>query len=152
MVTSASWCALRIYFRALLFLVYINDLSKNLSSTVKLFGDDTSIFSVVQNISLSSLQLNDDLIKISKWTYQRKISFNPEITKQAQEVVFSRKSQKLTHPRVYFNNSPVIQSSSQKHLCIHLDEKIGVGVIKKLKNTLPRKTLLTLYKSFVGPH
>ena len=93
----------------LLFLVYINDLPKNLSPFAKLFGDDTSIFSVIHNIiSLSSLQLNDNLIKISSWENQRKMSFNPEVTKQAQEVVFSRKSQKVTHPRVYFNNSPVI--------------------------------------------
>ena len=43
------------------------------------------------------------------------MSFNPEVTKQAQEEVFSLKSQKVTHTTVYFNNSPVIQSSSQKH-------------------------------------
>ena len=154
-------------FGPLLFLVYINDLSKNLSSTAKLFADDTSTFSVVHDISLSLLQLNDDLIKISNWAYQWKMSFNPEVTKQAQKVVFSRKSQKVTHPTVYFNNSPVTRSSSQKHLGIHLDEKLnfihhikekiskankGIGVIKKLNNTLPRKALLTLYKSFVRPH
>ena len=40
----------------LLFIVYINDLSKNLSSTAKLFADNTSIFLVVHEISLSSLQ------------------------------------------------------------------------------------------------
>ena len=166
MVASASWHASRI-LGPLLFLVYINDLSKNLSSTAKLFADDTSIFSVVHDISLSSLQLNDDLIKISNWTHQWKILFNPEVTKQVQEVIFSRKSQKVTHPTVYLNNSPVTWSSSQKHLGIHLDEKlnfihhikekiskanIGIGVIKKLNNTLPRKTLLTIYKSFVWPH
>ena len=166
MVASASWHASRI-LGPLLFLVYINDLSKNLSSTAKLFADDTSIFSVVHDISLSSLQLNDDLIKISNWTHQWKILFNPEVTKQVQEVIFSRKSQKVTHPTVYLNNSPVTWSSSQKHLGIHLDEKlnfihhikekiskanIGIGVIKKLNNTLPRKTLLTIYKSFVRPH
>ena len=50
----------------LLLLVYINDLSKNLSSTAKHFADDNSIFSVVHDISLSSLQLDNDLIKI--WT------------------------------------------------------------------------------------
>ena len=166
MVASASWHASRI-LGPLLFLVYINDLSKNLSSTAKLFADDTSIFSVVHDISLSSLQLNDDLIKISNWTHQWKILFNPEVTKQAQEVIFSRKSQKVTHPTVYLNNSPVTWSSSQKHLGIHFDEKlnfiqhikekiskanIGIGAIKKLNNTLPRKTLLTIYKSFVRPH
>ena len=76
----------------LLILVYINDLSKNLSSTAKLFPDDTTIFSVIHDITLLSFQLNDDLIKISSWAYQWKMSFNPEVTKQAQEVVFSRLS------------------------------------------------------------
>ena len=132
----------------LLFSLYINDLSKNLSSTAKLFADDTSIFSVVHDISLSLLQLNDDLVKISNWAYQWKMPFNPEVTKQAQEVVSSRKSQKVTHPTVYFNNSPVTRSSSQKHLGIHLDKKLnfvlhikekisktnkGIGIIKKVE-------------------
>ena len=96
------------------------------------------------------------------------INENPEVTKQAQEVVFSRKSQKVTHPTVYFNNSLVIEDFSQKHLCIHLDEKLnfihhmkeknwkaneGAGVNKKLINTLyHRKALLTLCKSFLRPH
>ena len=92
------------------------------------------------------------------------MSFNPEVTEQAQEVVFSRKSQKVTNSTVYF---PVTRSSSQKHLGIYLDEKLnfihhikeknskaskGVSVINKMNNTLPRKALLTLYKSFVRPH
>ena len=156
MVTSASWHVSRIYLRASIILVYINDLSKNLSSTSKLFVDDTSIFSVVYNISLLSLELNDDWIKISNWACQWKMSFNPEVTKQTQEVVFSCKNQKVTHPIVHFNNSPVMRSSIQKHLGIHLDEKLnfvhhikekiskankGVSVIKKFNNTLPRKPL-----------
>ena len=34
----------------LFFLIYINDLSNNLSSTVKLFAEDASIFSIVHDI------------------------------------------------------------------------------------------------------
>ena len=49
----------------LFFLIYMNDLGKNLSSTVKLFADDTSIFSFVDDIDLSSKQLNDELKNIS---------------------------------------------------------------------------------------
>ena len=61
--------------------------------------------------------------------------FNLEVTKQAQEVVFSRKSQKVTHPTVYFNNSPVIQSFTQKHLGFHLDEKCNFIHHIKEKNS-----------------
>ena len=49
----------------LFFLIYINDLSKSLSSKTKLFADDTSIFSTVKNVNLSTDQLNSDLEKIS---------------------------------------------------------------------------------------
>ena len=50
----------------LFFLIYINDLSKDMPSTVKLFPDDTSTFSVVDDVNVSVMQLNNDLFKISK--------------------------------------------------------------------------------------
>ena len=138
-----------------------------MSSTVKLFANDTSIFSVVDDVNVSVMQLNNDFLKISKWAYQWKMSFNPDVSKQAQEVIFSRKRHKLAHPPVIFNNVPVKRCSIQKHLGIHLGEKLnfnhhvkekitkankGIGVIKKLSNTLPRDALLTIYKLFVRPH
>ena len=52
----------------LLFLMYINDLSCGLSSTTKLFADDTSLFSVV-HVTQSTNELNDDLEKISNLGY-----------------------------------------------------------------------------------
>ena len=65
----------------LFFLIYINDLSVDITSTVKLFADDTSLFSIVHDPNTSANELNKDLQKISEWAYQRKMSFNPDQSK-----------------------------------------------------------------------
>ena len=158
---------LLIFLGPLFFLIYINDLCHNLSSTVKLFADDTSVFSIVHDIDSSTKQLNDDLKKISDWAYQWKMSFNPDLSKQAREVIFSCKSSRVDHPSVTFNNSSVARTSYQKHLGLHLDEKLnfshhikekiskackGIRVIRKLHYVLPRLSLLTIYNSFTRPH
>ena len=73
----------------LLFLIYINDLPDNLSTNVKLFVDDTSLFSVVHDITTSSCDLNYDLSRVKEWAFQWKMSFNHEPSKQAEEVIFT---------------------------------------------------------------
>ena len=62
----------------LLFLIYINDLEKNIKSEVKFFADDTMLFSIVHNPLISAFDLNHDLQMISNWAYQWKMSFNPQ--------------------------------------------------------------------------
>ena len=91
----------------LLFLIYINDLSDDLSSIAKLFADDTSLFSVVHNANTTAKELNNALIKVSNYTYQWKMSFNPDLSKQAQKVIFSRNLNNDYHPPLAFNNNNV---------------------------------------------
>ena len=55
-----------------------------------------TLFSVVHNANTTAKELNNDLVKISRWAYQWKMSFNPDPSKQAQEVIFSRKTKKNT--------------------------------------------------------
>ena len=72
--------------------------------------------------------------------------FNPDPSKPAQEVLFSRKKKTQSHPEISLNNIPVERSSYQKHLGLILDEKLnfkqhidntiskinkGIAVIKK---------------------
>ena len=49
--------------------------------------------------------------------------FNPYLSKQAQKVVFSRKTNKISHPTATFSTVPVASTSCQKHLGLYLDEK-----------------------------
>ena len=51
------------------FVVYIIDLSKNLSSNVKLFADGTSLSSVIHDVNVSTAELNENLRKISEWAF-----------------------------------------------------------------------------------
>ena len=138
-----------------------------LKSNVKLFSDDTSLFSLVKNKEESASNLTNDLDIISKWAYNWKMSFNPYPKKPAQEVLFSGKISNITHPIIHFNNILVQRANQQRHLRIILHEKLnfkshidkvltkvnkGIGVIKRLRNSIPRKLLITIYKAIIRPH
>ena len=75
----------------LLFLVYINDLENGMKSSINFFADDTSLFSIVKDSITSADELNYDLQLISRWALQWKMSFNPDPTKSAEEIIFSHK-------------------------------------------------------------
>ena len=57
---------------------------------------------MVHDSAASSASLNDDLLKMI---------FNPDPSKQAEEIVFSRKANTSNHGTVYFNNVPVIREN-----------------------------------------
>ena len=99
----------------LFFLIFTNDLSDNLVSNPKLPADDTSLFSVVQDITLSAKNLNDDLKNINKWAFQWKMeifqnfsSLNPDPNKQDRKLFFpGNLINQITH-----HNTVVIQSTT----------------------------------------
>ena len=95
------------------------------------------------------------------------MSFNPDLNKQAQEVLFSLKIQESSQPLLIFNNNIVTQSLTQKHLGMFLNTKLDlqehlksifhkvnktIGLLWKLYHILPRSSLLTIRKSFIRPH
>ena len=95
------------------------------------------------------------------------MNFNPDPTKQAQEVIFSRKTTKKIHPKIFFNNILVSKADSQKCLGLHLDSKLSfdihiktiltkvnktIGLLRKFQQVLPRPSFITIYKAFVRPH
>ena len=149
----------------LLFSIYINDLADGLSNA-KLFADDTSLFSVVHSVNTIAKELNNNLLKISRWAYQWKMSFKPDPSKQDQEVLFSRKTKKEYHASLAFSSNNISETNSQKHLGGVLNNRLSfedhlktilnkvnktIGLLRKLHNILPRSALFTIYKSFIRP-
>ena len=95
------------------------------------------------------------------------MKFNPDPSKQAQEVHFLNRTNKDSSLSITFNNSKVETISSQKHLGLILDERFNfnehlerkinkcykiIGFLKRLSNKLPRGALLRIYKSFARSH
>ena len=116
----------------------VNSWSINgLNSNVKLFADDTSLFSVVHNITDSANLLNSDLSKINEWALQWKMSFNPDPIKQAQEIIFSRKTSKRNHPGLTFNNNIVNLTTKHKHFGMIFDSKLSFDEhLKSVENRI----------------
>ena len=95
------------------------------------------------------------------------MKFYIDPTKQAQDIIFSRKKTVSIHPVVYFNNTPVNSTATNKHLGMILDSKLSyenhlqsvfsrvnktIGLLRKFQPILPRKFLVTIYKSFIRSH
>ena len=94
----------------LLFLIYINDLPLNLESSQNFYW---RYFSLINNQKSCEDKLNRGLDRISAWAYQWKMSFNPDLTKQATEVCFSRKSDPSDIQSLFLNNIQVDSRHSQ---------------------------------------
>ena len=147
----------------LLFLLYINDIVENINSSIRLFADDTSLFIIVDNPTEAANQLNSDLSKIHQWATKWFVKFNPA---KSESVFFSRKHYKSYHPPVLLNQKQVIEVSSHKHLGLvfsndcswheHLDyiktkAWSRINIMRKLKFKLDRRSLQTIYFSFIRP-
>ena len=50
---------------------------------------------MIHDIGASASELNDDLEEKNSWVFEGKMNFNPDPSKQAQEVLFSRKLHKF---------------------------------------------------------
>ena len=87
--------------------------------------------------------------------------------KQSNEVIFSRKSTVHSYPPLTLNNNDNENWSHQKRLRFILDLKLNfnihannriyknwkmIGIIKRLSVIVPKKVLVTIYKSFIRSH
>ena len=80
----------------LLFLIYINDLEKNIKSNVNFFAGDTMLFSIVNNPAISANEWDHDSKVISQWAYQWKMKFYPDLNKQATNCYYIVKEVQIT--------------------------------------------------------
>ena len=136
----------------LLFLIYINDIVKDIQSTIRLFADDTSLYIIVDSPDNASNTLNQDLAKISSWADRWLVLFNP---KKTESILFSRKVNRPVHPPLIMNNETLTNVESHKHLGITFESSGSwhkhiqlitskawqrIHIMRKLKFHLDRKS------------
>ena len=147
----------------LLFLIYINDIVKDINSIIRLFADDTSLYIIVDSPEEASQIINQDLVRISAWAEKWLVSFNPNKTEY---ILLSRKLNKPVHPPVIMNNQVITEVESHKHLGVTFESSgtwhkhmqlittkawQRIHIMRKLKFRLDRKALETIYMAFIRP-
>ena len=146
----------------LLFLIYVNDVAENMVSLCRLFADDNSIQHASNNPSEIEFTLNHDLCVLDEWSKKWLLKFNPSKTK----AVFFSLNKNIGLPKLFFQNCQLEYVSVHKHLGLFVSHDLGwfhyintitnaaykkLGLLKKLKFTLGRNTLLKMYTTFVRP-
>lgn len=148
----------------LLFLIYINDISDNLTGETFLFADDSSLFHKInKNINRCIELVNHDLEAIDKWSEQWLVTIN--VTKTVC-MLFSRSRPNFKLPPIRLGNNYLTQVYNHTHLGLkltpnlswngHIQELITkannrLSLLKRYKYRLSRKALEICYVSFVRP-
>ena len=140
----------------LLFIIYINDIQKELESEILLFADDTSLLATGSDPAETTAILNRDLAKIEAWSKIWKVTFN---SKKSKAIICSRKTL-CNSPALLFCGNFIERVVNHKHLGVvlnsTLDWTVHINYICKRANQklsilrsvkyLDRQTLDLLYK------
>ena len=146
----------------LFFLVYINDINADLASITKLFADDTSSYLSLENDVTRAQVLNSDLQKISSWATKWKVKFSAPKT----DLLNIHNHNRAITTQLEFNGTRLTSSETHKHLGVtlqidckwntHINDMIAkcrplISCLKSYKYRLSRKSLETMFKSFILP-
>ena len=146
----------------ILFVLYINNLPDIVTSTAKLFADDTKLYNqVTNNNSEGSDQIQEDLKKLEKWSDTWLLRFNAS----------KCKCMHMGHDnpnRCYTLNGETITAvDEEKDLGVHLSSDCkpslqctkaagkamqSLRIIKRTFNYIDKEGFAILYRAYIRPH
>ena len=149
----------------LLFLIYINDLP-NISTRFQtlLFADDTTLSFRGKNLQELSRFCNDELLNFNKWSIANKLSIS--IEKPSFNIITSLEND-FTALDIKLNGSSLTYKNNITYLGLILDDKLkfsthinhvckkvskSIGILNRLKSSVPLFTLKLLYHALVYPY
>ena len=151
----------------LLFLIYVNDIDMALSKSKSiLYADDTTLLFTSSDLKTLIQNTNTEVQKLYKWFCLNKLSLN--IGKTTYIIFHSQnKTPPSTRDPIVINNMSIKEVSNVKFLGVYFDSTLNwkvhinykcnqilkvVSVLTRLKNTLPKEILKTIYSSLILPH
>lgn len=152
----------------LLFSIFINSVTKQLTSISHMYADDLQIYchSTIENLFPAIFQINSDLATICEWSKNYGLAINP---KKSQVIIIGGAKQiaKIDWqniPQVIVDGVCIPYSKTVKNLGIHLDETLSWNhqvkaiskkvfrawsSLKRLRNLLPIPTKVIIAESLI---
>ena len=145
----------------LLFLIYINDLSENLHSSVRLFADDCVVYRNIKSTHDTQL-LQNDLDSLSQWEKCWQMSFNP--SKCFLLRIPGSKKQIINKYRL--GNSTLEETSHHNYLGVDIQQDLkwnthidrittnaskALGLIRRNLSSCTKETKIAAYIALVRP-
>ena len=144
-----------------LFLLYINDISENVLSSIRLFADDCVLYRQTQTKDDFN-KLQQDLTKLAEWAKVWDMSFN---VKKCAHMCISLKRHPVRH-NFHIHGQQVPDASSYKYLGVTVSSDLGwnthaqkvqakaartLGVIRRALGKCDQQVKATAYKQLVRP-
>ena len=145
----------------LLFLVYTNDITDDITSDIHLYCDDTSLLSVATDPVVAAQRLNDDLNTLYKWSKHSFMVFNPSKTVS---LTINNISKNHDIQPLMLENTLVSEVGEHTHLGVTFSKNMSwkahinnlckkasqrLGMMQVLKYSLSRDTLAHIYTAVV---
>ena len=146
----------------LLFLLYINDLPLNISSTVRLFADDCVMYRPITNNN-DAKQLQNDLDTLTTWQNNWQMKFN---AKKCFVLKISR-ARVLKQHKYQLSNTTLQETTSHTYLGVEISSDLKwtnhvnsitakanrvFGFVRRNLHSCPKDLRATAFKSLVRPH
>ncbi len=151
----------------LLFVLYMNDVM-NCSKLLHfiLFADDTNLFYSTKNYEDLMKNANEELSKLSEWFRASRLSLNISKTNY---ILFGNRRKCLADKKfkICIDGNTIERVTFTKFLGVYIDEDLNwkqhtaqiskkisksLGILNRVKYILPRKVLVTLYRTMIHPY
>ncbi len=144
----------------LLFVIFINDIVEAIDCGIKIYTDDTKIYSPIDSAE-DSLAFKQNIDNLLKWSYTRQLTFHPE------KCHILHVGCKGEETYIYtMGQTELGDTQHEKDLSVYIDEDLSfqmqshkvanaanqlVGICRRTFSFLDKETFLLLYKGLIHP-